>query len=335
MREGLYSGKYLEMIYKFGVEDGFNMIEKRVKEGNIVNASELFSYIELLGMPFFYYHLSFVKSKITLIVKDLIQLVQEVSEEQLRVIKREKLDQVFFYLEALLSRIYTLKGRNEIMMKVKMQIALSLLNSELLERRIQGIRIISELCKISRQIPRSNSLNNLLPAQKIVEEIFGKRSHIQLIQRSSELLAYLMSNSNLTETELNVIWDCCGRDEQFKVEVYKVITEVIEFLPGKVVGFIIEKYIRSKEYMDQDIVLLLELSKRLSSVQLSLRALAIEIIWKVILGKLGAPTKKIYDRAVEVFSLLIASPKLFNENIMGDYFAKILNMIETVFSYYY
>lgn len=331
------SDAYVEAVNAFGLEGGFDRVEKRLERET--EAEEVFRLLKILAMPHYYYHLGFVKGKLSHIVNLIIQFMLKVSEEQLRTIKREKLDQVFRCLELLAGRVYTVKSRTEIMLTTKVSIALALLDSELLERRIQGVRIVSDLCKATKSCPQlSRSVNKvflsrLLQVPKVVEEIFGKRSHVQLIQRSTDILAFVMSNGSLTEKELEVIWSCYGRDEQLKVEVFKVIADTQKIFPEHALHFIIGKYrnFRKEDYKDQEIMLLLELSQRLSKTEGGLMPQVIRTIWDIVTGKLGSPTKEAYEKAIEKFCYLItatASPS----NITTDkYFKKVIEMMKSVF----
>ena len=230
------------------------------------------------------YHRKFVVEWISLFVEGVMKYMSAIPDEQLRSVSREKLDAALNQMEWLMRRIYTAKTKGEQTIRLKVGIALSLLMSEQLERRIQAIRLISETCKAAKEaqlashettLPSANDnvvLNKVLHVSQVIGEIFGKRSHIQLIQRSTEILKFFLLNSDISKSDFGVIWDCCDHDEQSKVEIFKVLSDSSALLSSELIGFITEKFagVQIMALRDQDVSLICELVGKQSRPALSI-----------------------------------------------------------------
>ena len=285
--------------------------------------------------PYFYYHLKFVKDTLTDCICVIQNLIVNIRDANLRNLKREQIDLGFYGLESLMCRVYTARKKYERLTAIKISLAMVLLKSELLERRIQGIKIISELCRsihIFHFDMNKIYLLNQLKIPQIIEEIFGKRSHIQLVQRSSEILIFLMANNKLSKLELSFIWSCCDRDEQLRIEVFKVISDAVNYLPDNFFILIIDKYknLKPNEVKDQDIQLLIKLAESESKILAENRVEALNIILKILLKEIGSPTKELYDKVLEVFCTIITTPNFITETTMHKYFKMAFTMIEKV-----
>ena len=57
---------------------------------------------------------------------------------------------------------------------------------------------------------------------KVFEIFWGKRTHQQLVERSSTIYKLLLDEDFMTNDLLQMIWDLSGT---FKAEVYKIITD--------------------------------------------------------------------------------------------------------------
>ena len=57
---------------------------------------------------------------------------------------------------------------------------------------------------------------------KVFEVIWGKRTHQQLVERSSTIYRLLLDENFMTSNRLQLVWDLAGT---FKAEVYKIIND--------------------------------------------------------------------------------------------------------------
>ncbi len=344
-----YSSLYIELMNDFGTAGGFQSILDRmqeVKDPTALGADLIFLYIDIMAAPHHLYHRAHIIGTVGPFTERVIQYMSNIPNEHLRSVKREKLELALSQIDFLMRRVYTPKTKGEQAIRMKVGIALSLLRSEVLEHRIQAVRIIAETCKTAKasqmasynsNLPSTNDslvLSGLLQVPRVIEEVFGKRSHIQLIQRSTEILKFFLLNSNITSADLNVIWDCCEHDEQSKVEVFKVISDSAGFLSSELIGRILEKYTRGHRpaFRDQDALLIRELGGKLARPVPAVRNIALELMWKVICGEVTGVSPEVWAKLFDSFCDLITSPSVVAESIMKEYFGQAYSMLEKAFA---
>jgi hypothetical protein len=62
----------------------------------------------------------------------------------------------------------------------------------------------------------------------VMGQIFGEHTHYQLVHRSSDLIRLLFNEREIKEGEIDMIWNACSKQgEQIKLEIYKIILEVL------------------------------------------------------------------------------------------------------------
>lgn len=80
----------------------------------------------------------------------------------------------------------------------------------------------------------------LLKQRSVLKYIFSKEhAHLQLVQRSEELLKLFISQTALTQEELQLIWSSSNVDEGIKLELYKVLNDLSLRLWADDITFII------------------------------------------------------------------------------------------------
>ncbi len=343
-----HSSLYLELMNEFGRRHGFdaliNTVKAKIDEKQPLPVEHLFAYLELMACPSNLFHRAYIVDAITPFVDAVLRYMSAIPDEELRNVTRERLDAALIHIDSLLRRVYTAKTKGEQFIKLKVGIAVSLLRSDLLERRIQAIRMIAETCKAAKSsqvaayyssLPTANDstvLNGLLQVPKVIEEIFGKRSHIQLILRSAEILNFFLLNGNMGRREFDLIWDCCEKDEQSKVEILKVISEASSLLSGELIGLILEKYsgMKKTQFKDQDVALVYELGGRHARPTTEVLQKILDIMWEVIVGAIPSISADIASKVLERFCDVITTTNLVRQSLMHDYFLKLYIMLKEV-----
>lgn len=102
------------------------------------------------------------------------------------------------------------------MAELNFNIGFSLLRSEKLEQRIQGIKEVIEQIKSTkfsvRKTLSSRDVIAKLKEENIFQNIFGDNYHIQLIQRSLEIIKFYINEKEMTEQEIDYIWSATKKD---------------------------------------------------------------------------------------------------------------------------
>ncbi len=301
----------------------------------------LFAYIELLASPYQLYHRLFIIEFFCPFIQEIISYVSNLPDSQLRKAKREKLDTALNQLEVLMRRVFTNKTKGEQSIRLRVGIALSLLRSELLERRIQAIRMLGDTCRSAKDaqtvnyqvnMPTKNDsavLSALLQVPKVIEEIFGKRSHIQLIQRSTEIIKFFLTESNITKSDFSVIWECCEHDEQSKVEIFKVLSDTSIMLPNELTEILIANFISKPKasLKDKDVELIIELGSKYSRLPLQLTEEILNLLWDLCMGLNTSVSEAMVLKGMDKFCDVITTFSIVPQKVMNGYFDKLYVLI--------
>lgn len=340
-RPGLsYSSLYLESMEHLVEKGAFDLLWSLARSMESVDC--VFSCLELVTGPRQLYHRMFVIEKIVPFVELMIKYMSDIPEIELRSVKKKRLEDALSNIEGLMHRVYTAKTKNQHLITLKMKVSISLLRTDQLERRIQAIKLIAEACKsakasqenyIQSNLPVANDseiLSSLLEVPQLIKEIFGKRSHIELIRRSTEILKFILSCSKITKEDFNIIWDCCVHDEQSKVEIFKVISDSFTLLPTELLGFIVEKFLSLPRtaFKDQDVEIVCELcSGYITLSEATIRQL-LRLMWRLLKGE-SSVSHEMTERVMSKFCDIVTTPTRTPREVMEEFFDKCYKMIET------
>lgn len=335
-----FASVHLEMLNDFEARGGLEMV---MEVGRTTKSFEVMhECIGIVAAPYKLYHRVYVIEKLTKFVAVAVSYMANVPKEEFRSIKKGALEEGLGWTEDLMRRVYTSKTKGELVIKLRMDVSINLLGTELLEKRIQAVRLIADTCKAAKAsqecfvqdtLPTANDsavLSSLLQVPQLIEEIFGKRSHIELIQRSTEILKFVLLYSKITQEEFNVIWDCCTRDEQSKVEIFKVISDSCHLLPKELLGFIIDKLVAlgRDEFKAQDVKILLELLLNCTKLTLPMLKQVLELMWLIVKGDITNLPADIAEKVMTKFCDAITTASKVPVEIMHGYFGECYRMLE-------
>ena len=126
------------------------------------------------------------------------------------------------------------------------------LKSNFLERRIHGIKSLAENIK-GLKYARGRKMTSELMLEwiqknKILEIIFDhKNYHVQIIQRSKEILKFLVTEDKLSSEELDLFWKGTSFDDETRREIYKIIEEVSGVMKNHHVVQFLDKFTKDKD----------------------------------------------------------------------------------------
>lgn len=159
--------------------------------------------------------------------------LREAPEKSLRDVKRERIEAIIKSVDSLQRRITSKEDREKETETLRLDVALICLRSNYLERRIQGIRDLNSIIRNNRMM-NSKSMS----AEQIIEwcsenDVFdilfdSKKTHLQIVQRTSDILKLLLSEDKLELSLAEKFWNLSKSD--YKFEVYKIINEISFYL---------------------------------------------------------------------------------------------------------
>lgn len=243
----------VECINYFGKSGGFeHILEKICDKDNPVNLDLLAHYMECLGRMFPMYHRDFIAKFAPAVKEGVLNAIFNAPEDSIRNIRKEKIEQIVTKLGDILKRIMPYEERTKVLEELNLNIALMCLKSNFLERRIHGIKSLADSLKgIKYQRAgkiTSEFMLNWLDEHKILEVIFDQKNyHVQIIQRSKEILKFLITEDKLSEEQLILFWKGTAFDDETRREVYKIIEEVSSSMKSNHVMEFLNKFITDKE----------------------------------------------------------------------------------------
>jgi len=103
----------------------------------------------------------------------------------------------------------------------------------------------------------------------IFDHVFGENTHFQLVHRSQDLIRLLFNEKEIKESEIDMIWLVCNKEgEQIKLEIYKIVLEVLKTTYNCMTDSTKEHFIDkvmdmpAAQLIEQDIELVVELGKK-------------------------------------------------------------------------
>lgn len=122
-----------------------------------------------------------------------------------------------------------------------------LLESEFLECRISGIRDLNSIIRNTTMIYTKKQqftaefLVNWMTENKVFDIIWvARRTHAQLVERSSDIWSLLLKEKLITENHLHMFWELI-KTPDFKSGVYKIISDNSVYLQPPQVEFIFKE----------------------------------------------------------------------------------------------
>ena len=242
-----------ECINLFGEQGGFDQIIARISDKeNPINLELLAHYMECLGRIYPMYHRDFIADFAPKVKEGVLNAIFNAPEESIRNIKKEKVEQIVTRLGDLLKRVMNYEERDRTLENLNLNIALMCLKSNFLERRIHGIKSLAENIKGLKYARGSKMTGELMlewiQKNKILEIIFDQKNyHVQIIQRSKEILKFLVTEDKLSSEELDLFWKGTSFDDETRREIYKIIEEVSGVMKNHHVVQFLDKFTKDKE----------------------------------------------------------------------------------------
>lgn len=303
-RDNKSRSKYLvRNINRFATAGHFDTILRLIREECSFEA--YFGLIDFCGRLSPFYHRSFCLDFIPKLIETAMEYLLNASDSQIRGFSKEKITVICGHFEALYKRLYTIQGKNEKMEQFHLAYALKCFQSQYLERRIQGLRTILDVLKTCK----SPQMRTILPealakwilGNRLLEGIFGPQGHVQLVQRSGEILQLLLQEDALNPKHLQLIWSVAERnDEDSKLAVYHVLSDNACFLLSSHMDYLVDRIasIPASLFSKEDVDLIHSFTKY------PLRAGAVltkasELLWKTL--KETAVAGAVADLALEKF----------------------------------
>ena len=183
----------------------------------------------MVGSGWKYFHHTFLSHYVPKFYKAAVEYFENAPDVEIRKFDKELLDKTICYIGNLLRRVYSLLERCKIVERLELLLATILLQSNYLQRRIDGLKALNEIIKnvitsISKVI-NAKFLSEWIIKNKLIDEFFGKKRHQQILQRSGPIVSFMYSQNLLEKEIMEEMWENV-QDDQLRPDILKIIQDI-------------------------------------------------------------------------------------------------------------
>ena len=197
-------------------------------------------------------------------------------------------------------------------------ICLLCLDSNFLERKLQGLKMIMDVMRNIKyntyKFLNGPFIVDFIDKNQVFEKIYGSKGHIQLIQRSTDFLRYFVTEMQLEQKYVELIWNCTKKgDVEAKLNIYKIISDISHFFKGEHITYFMMKIaeIPANEIIKEEIELVYELS-RFSNRPINYMEKCKDFFWKILNDK-KIFTQELVDLSLNKFCDIMKYNELKDE----------------------
>jgi hypothetical protein len=146
------------------------------------------------------------------------------SEQNIRNMTRERLDMCINAVGSLLKRAYSLREKAEMVELFKLDLVGVCFRSEFLEKKIQAVKQLGDIARnlAGNKFVKLEELMAWVKEQRVFEQLFSKTVHIQLLQRTSDFLRFLITNDRLELPLMEQVFELMTSDD---LEIRQAVKE--------------------------------------------------------------------------------------------------------------
>ena len=261
-----FSYYYATALNYFCNMGGFEkMIYILTKNGDERPSAELISNIfSILYSSSSFFHKEFVIILGKNLHENIFSYINEMTQNELRNMKKETFDQIVKVLKFYLGLSIGIENRNEIIEKFSINFAIKMIKTTFLEKRITAVKTLVDVIKSCRNdLEKKFMILRLIEENKIFYEIYGPNSHIQLYNKSKDLLEIMLQEDKLSDGEMEMIWGATNKgDLEGKLTILKTLKEISHSMKPKHIKVLLENIYsnKSSDLLNDEIDLIYELS---------------------------------------------------------------------------
>mmetsp|Transcript_26181 Transcript_26181/g.46675 ORF Transcript_26181/g.46675 Transcript_26181/m.46675 type:complete len:2194 (-) Transcript_26181:2-6583(-) len=208
-----------------------------------------------------YYSKSFATSYLHKLKEALIWRLDNLNLKELKEYNREIVYELLKMLGVVSRYNDSRVNQAEVIETNELNLALKLIACPYLEKRVKGMNELNEtIIKVKNRSPDPNkackwltttSLMVWIESTRLVELLFSESSHLELIRRSTEVIAFISSCNRLTDRHLDLIWNAAQVTHESQVkQTYSLLLDLIpkltvnqcDYLFGKLREVPLQKY---------------------------------------------------------------------------------------------
>ena len=232
------SSKFIYFMNRFGHQGGFDALLDALanhEPDDKLTLTTMGYMITMISMPARLFHRDWIGEYAGPFTAAMKKQLLKASDKILKDVTQNDVGQMQVSINTINSRVMDKDMSKQEQEKLKLELAKKFLSSDLLERRILGIKelnVIVRNAQIAYGVAKVFSMGDLISwmSEFGVFDILWdpKRTHLQLVQRSNEIFKILPKENLLSMELLQQFWSLSKSD--YKSEVFKIINEANYYL---------------------------------------------------------------------------------------------------------
>jgi hypothetical protein len=263
-RNNTFSYFFVRMLNFFAELGGFEKMVNLLASTEKPSTDLIHLVFYVLGVSSNNFHKEYVKQIGNNLHENIFSYLNDMSQNELRNLKKETFDIITKVLKFYLGLTIGNEARNKILEKFSISFGIKMIKTTYLEKRITAIKTIIDVIKSCRgDSDKRAMVLKLIEDNQLFYEIYGPNSHIQLINKSKDLLEIMLKEDKLSDGEMEMIWSATKKgDLEGKLTILRTLKEISKSLQPKHISVLLENIYGSKttELVDDEIDLIYELS---------------------------------------------------------------------------
>jgi len=295
--------EYFLVMNDFCEKGGFEKFLKQLKNKSSTITYEMFSFsVDLIHNIHEYFHFHYAKDFLKEYLHKTMDFLLNFSVVEARSFKKDHLEKVLLKVKDMLYKVYMENDVNAKYDSFIIDFGLGCITSSVLDKKLIGIKYLSssllEAIRVNlgqgisssfneRRL-QSNILIDRIKDKNIIELIYGNSSHIQLIQRSSDIVKCLLMCNALSNDDLMKIYELTKLNEiDTKNSIYKILQHNYYYFNSDQASFLIYNILEksSTSISSMDLELIRDVYKSMETAnKIELSKFISENYWKLILS---------------------------------------------------
>lgn len=300
-------------IAAFNEEKGFELVVEAVtKTGNQCPISVITDLLDPLTGILNVQKDEGAKTSIGEICKKLIIRFSDLNDKDIKEISKPSIQKLFSILESIMpSKGFLGFGKDsmgsikEDMLKTLFSIAVQLINTPYIQKRLLGIAMIKEMIpRQTRYIPSntewkdSAQLIKTMEEKKLLEIVLGENAHSEIIRKTEDIFTLYLTNKKLEKRHIELLWKCANEKHE---DVMRACLDLLVNLIKKMGTPLIQELFKLIETADYKNEILIKFLETYTSTVLKLQT-------DYITRKPDPSKTKLYD--LDIFWKLILDPNV-------------------------
>lgn len=206
------------------------------------------------------------------IFKKLVSRFSTLTDKDVKEITRSSIQKLFYILESIIpSKSFlsfskdSLGHLKEDMLKTLFSIAIQLINTPYIQKRLLGISMIKEMIpRQSRHIPSSTEwkdptqLVKTMEDKKLLDIILGENAHAEIIRKADDIFFLYLNNKKLEKKHIELLWKCANEKHEAEMRAcLDLLTGLINRMSASLIQDLF-KFIETGSYQNEVLVKFLE-----------------------------------------------------------------------------